>query len=598
MRKNFEKNIFGVTAATLLAAVCGTGTAQSQEAITGAPLDVSSVRGGPASAGAARQVILRDLPTITAANPGPVKKAWRPKTVFSASQLAAIKAQAALPGANPAATTLSGEPTPPSDGITPNTPGASISFEGDAEFELCSGWTPADQALAVGDGPSPVLQGVNQCLSVWSISGSRLLGPKNLYDFFNLPSGTFMSDPRALYDFYNHRFIVTALDSDSGNSNNYDIAVSASDDPTGGWYTWRLSVPSASRALPDYPRVGQDRAATYPIGSGTAYPGAIYLASNLFSNDTGHFLNEEWLILPKAAMYNGQGFSFWYIFNTQWDGHPTDTTQPVNVWSPYDNPRAEYLIGSRNFFCSSGCNGLAVWAISNPFGFVSGGPSPELSAYVLGTGNNYSQPPNATQPGGANTIDSGDLRISGEATYLSGSIYAAIAPSNGAGGVQSILYRVQPSLNANDSRCTGSYTNLCPQVTGARMLNETVLNYGGTKSAFYPVQQPDLEGNVTTVFSYSTTAYYPSLAYISQRASQTPATFADNGIFLATGQAYYSQGRWGDYNAVAPAGVAYLPGDGHVPVTPGMAFSGMYAGGSNNWRTRIGYSKFTSAAQP
>jgi hypothetical protein len=595
MRKYFEKNIFGATAATILAAVCGASTAQAGDATTAAPLDTSSVRGGPASAGAARQVILRDLPTITSAIPGPVKKAWRPKTVFSDSELAAIKAQAARPGANPAETTLSGEPA---DGaVRPDTPGASVSFEGDWEHEFCSNWTPADQALAVGDGPSPVLQSVNQCLSVWSLNGTRLLGPKNLYDFFNLPTGTYMSDPRALYDFYNHRFIVTALDTDGGNSNNYDIAVSMSDDPTAGWWTYRLSVPSASRALPDYPRVGQDRAATYP-SSGTAYPGAIYVASNLFSNDTNGYLNEEWLILPKAAMYNGQGFSYWYIANTQWDGHPTDTTQPVNVWSPYDNPRAEYLIGSRNFFCSSGCNGLAVWAISNPFSWVSGGPSPELSAYVLGTGYNYSQPPNATQPGGANTIDSGDLRISGEATYLSGSIYAAHSGANGAGGVLSILYRVQPALNANDSRCAAPYTNLCPQVIGARMLNETVLNYGGTSSAYYAVQQPDLEGDVTTVFTYSGSGNYPGLAYISQRASQTVGTFPDNGIFLATGQAYYSQGRWGDYNAVAPAGVAYLPGDGHVPVTPGMAFSGMYAGTGNTWRTRIGYSKFTSAAQP
>lgn len=37
----------------------------------------------------------------------------------------------------------------------------------------------------------------------------------------------------------------------------------------------------------------------------------FYGLKNLFSNTASNFLYEEWLALPKAAMYNGQGFSFW-----------------------------------------------------------------------------------------------------------------------------------------------------------------------------------------------------------------------------------------------------------------------------------------------
>ena len=539
-------------------------------------------------------MILQNLPNVTAAD-APAFHSTRPRTALL--NLSAVKTQAARPSDGPAPVTLHGEPQSPA-AINPLTPGASLNFDGDTEYEACSNDTPADQALAVGDGSNPILQAVNSCISVWNTSGARLLGPKSLVTFFNLPAGTFISDPRALYDFYNHRFIVTLLDTDFANSNHYNIAVSAGDDPTGGWYTYRISVQSVSNALPDFPRLGQDKSSTYPISSGTAFPGAIYVAANLFTNPNGGFIDEEWLILPKAAMYNGQGFSFWHLNGMTSGGVPTDSTQPVNVWSPYDNPRAEFLITSKDFYCSTGCNGLTLWAISNPFGFVSGGPSPEIEGIVIGTNNNYSQPPSASQPGSANSIDTGDLRISGEATYQSGSIYAAHSAANGAGGVMSILYRVQPTLNGNDSRCTGNYANLCPQITGASILDETILNYGGTTGAYYAVPQPDLEGNVTTVFTYSGGGTYPGLAYISQRATQAFDSFPDNGYFLIVGQALYTQGRWGDYNAVAPAGVAYAAGNGQKPATPGVAFSGMYAGPSNNWKTRIGFTKFTSPAQP
>ena len=119
---------------------------------------------------------------------------------------------------------------------------------------------------------------VNACLSVWNSAGAPLLGPKDLVSFFGLPAGTFVFGPRALYDWYNHRFIVTSVDTDcplggcTTSTNNYDIAVSQSDDPTAGWWISRIPVQSSSNTLPDFPRVGQDRAATYPIVTGTKFP--------------------------------------------------------------------------------------------------------------------------------------------------------------------------------------------------------------------------------------------------------------------------------------------------------------------------------------
>ena len=66
------------------------------------------------------------------------------------------------------------------------TPGAVVNFDGIVfnDSGVCGGWIPADQALAVGDGSNPIVQVVNECLSVYNLSGTRLLGPVALGAFF------------------------------------------------------------------------------------------------------------------------------------------------------------------------------------------------------------------------------------------------------------------------------------------------------------------------------------------------------------------------------------------------------------------------------
>ena len=78
-----------------------------------------------------------------------------------------------------------------------------ITFAGNAESD-CVGITPtktpSDQALAIGDGASPILQVNNDCVSVWSPGGTRLLGPKTLQAFAGLAASEAVYDPRAIYD--------------------------------------------------------------------------------------------------------------------------------------------------------------------------------------------------------------------------------------------------------------------------------------------------------------------------------------------------------------------------------------------------------------
>jgi hypothetical protein len=256
------------------------------------------------------------------------------------------------------------------------------------------------------------------------------------------------------------------------------------------------------------------------------------------------------------------------------------------------------MVSSRNInfgggqCSSSACNGLVVWALSNQLDTTTF--FPELSGVNLATAHNYMLPPEAHQKGGPNTIDTGDTRIDGEATYSHGTIYAAFNTKNNAGTGSVLWVQIQPFLNDNDPRCTGTSLNACPQITGATILNEDCFFCGGqgtNGSSYYGVIQPDREGNATMVYSFSDDNNFPGVVYTSRRTTQPVNTFHDAGIFLAAGAHSYSQGRWGDYD-----GVSLLQGSG---ISPGqMFFSAMYVASTGNWATQIGANIFNSPTLP
>jgi hypothetical protein len=456
------------------------------------------------------------------------------------------------------------------------TPAASLTFISTGEV-ACGDVTPADQAIAVGDTTVGVLQAINVCVDVYDKSGNLQAGyPKSFTSFVGLPGGTPTTDPRAIYDWINHRYIVTFIqfDRSQATASSYWISVSTGDNPAGGYCVYNLPVQSVGVSggvfpLPDFPRLGQDRQ-------------AIYLASNIFNPD---FKWEEILVLPKTALYACAGFSFSYFSDLTVGGVVTDSTQPANVFFPGDDPRSEYLVTSKDIVFGGGCpsatpcNGLEVWAIHSPLS------SPTLTGTFVATTNNYSLPPNASQPGGTNDIDTNDTRISGMAMYNAGSIYASINAANGSHS-EAILYQIQPFVTAggaNDGK-----------IASAKILNE-IVHGNSTFDVYFATQQPDPEGNVTYTWNYSDSSTYPSLIYSSRRAAQSVGTEPDGGFFAVTGAGFYNQGRWGDYTAVAPAGLATSGGTG---ANPKMYFAGMYARSDGTWGTAIGVNAYTAITQP
>jgi hypothetical protein len=166
-------------------------------------------------------------------------------------------------------------------------------------------------------------------------------------------------------------------------------------------------------------------------------------------------------------------------------------------------------------------------------------------------------------------IDTGDVRISGEVTYASGSLYAALttngtASTAGSDSAHILWFQMKPFLNDSDPACTGSSAGKCPQIVNTQMSNEVCWDCDkaqggdGSGARFYPTLQPDPEGNVTLVYNYSDDTTYPSSGYASNRVTQVPNTLHDDGKILQPGRAFYNPPKfsgtltpWGHYTAAA-----------------------------------------------
>ncbi len=472
-----------------------------------------------------------------------------------------------------------------------------------AQSEVCC--DPPDMSLAVG--PTYILQMVNNYVAVYDKKGNLQSGfPKSADTFFGLPSGTFTSDPRAFYDWDNGRYFVLELtESNVGNPNGSPNvgavawAVSKTNNPTGGWYTYSNNLQQGSGVCPDFPTLGQD-STDWGVD---ATKGGIYIGLNLWSgaNDCGGdgFHNNIVYIIPKDALYKGAGYSYWYFSGMNVGGTLVDTLQPDNTTAKTSKPSSIFWTNSYNYDwgngdCSGGCNGLVVWSESgptggtkpqpnNPFAFLNGVSSgPIMVGKTIATTHNYSFPPNAGAPNckaGSGCVDTDYTFISGQVKYNAGDLFGsfntgvAVSPAV----VGPIWFDLHPVTDNNG------------QLTGVEERQEDCFLCGGwanNGSAYYATLQPDPENNVVMVFDFSTDTAYPGTVFTSRRVTYGDSLMDGGGTYLVGGGAAVS-GRWGDYSATSP--------DFSSSTVGLLWFSAQYALSSGGWGTAIGSAEYKLA---
>lgn len=521
----------------------------------------SAIRGETISASRARPVVLDELPQATPAELAAHPATVRPRDGLTDQQHRALKLEAERLGVRGG--------TAPGPTLRAPFPFATASFAGLNQEFACPGCAPSDMALAVSE--NFVVQVVNTAINIYDKRGNAQPGyPKSINTFFGLASTAFTTDPRAFYDWENHRFlIVMLLESNLGASTNVGsllIAASQTHDPRGGWWLYSPAFQIGNTGeCPDYPTLGHD---SNNWGTG-ATKGGFYVGINQFDTACANLIQNYMFLIQKDAVYSGGGFSA-PTWNNLTDGPLVDTVQAANITGRGDKPGAVLLVNSFNINfgggqCRNGCNGLILWTISNPFG---GGV---LTGKVIGTANNYSLPPLAHEPGCtiAGCIETIDTRITGQVKYNAGSLFGSFETS-AAGEAHPIWFEVRPAMDISWN------------LTGGTELQEDCFFCGGfvkNGSAYFGTLQPDPEGNVTMVYNYSEDDQFPGTAYTSRKVNYC-CLMNGAGFFIRGGDAFYRQGRWGDYTATAV--------DNTVSTSPSVWFSGMFAEASGNWGTWIG----------
>lgn len=330
-----------------------------------------------------------------------------------------------------------------------------------------------------------------------------------------------ISDPRIEYDAVEGHWIIAVLGIDFTNptvTGVYLVSASQTSDPTGNWFNYNLDgnlfidgVPT----WPDYPDLGID----YNSGGAS---GAIYLSSNQFDSSAYNFHTSRLNILPKSALYQGQGFGYWLFYGfTDITGERSFTLRPVKTLSAVQSASGpvEYVVNTRY----ANGNFISLWKITPAFPPTL----PGAVGFSIPIGS-YSMPPNAAQPGCSYTLDTIDNRLY-QAIFRNGHVYTGFndAFNFGSGTVSAVRYA---DIDTN-----------------ALVASQDV-RYGADGYYYwFPAITTDPSNNIVFVFARSSPSEFAGIRYTGKKTTD-PTT--EPSALLKAGEECITGGRWGDYFGV------------------------------------------------
>ncbi len=366
---------------------------------------------------------------------------------------------------------------------------------------------PPDVMMTAGG--NYIFEMVNTNGAIYNSSGALLKSEGSLQSFFGVPAGTFMSDPKVMFDNQSKRWFASIIANVKPPASNYSLylAVSETSDPRGSWYIYRIVrdnmsasataanvIPAGS--LPDQPILGVSN-------------DKVVLSVNEFAGGVS-FSGMQYIVMNKETLVSGGSLTGNYQSEEQTNVaslHPAELITPSN----------DIYMVSTNF---GGTSSILLATIS---GNVSNLSISEVNI----TANTISSPPTGVDPGGAD-IDTDDGRVL-DAFWKQGNLWLSLTDGctpSGSTTAQSCARVIELNTTANT------------------ILNDFNIGSNGY-SFYYPAIRPDRFGNVFTVFGYSSSTVYPSIAAAEIYADNTIGT----PFTLVTGSAdnYGADGRYGDY---------------------------------------------------
>jgi hypothetical protein len=418
-------------------------------------------------------------------------------------------------------------------------------------------YKPPDCNIAAG--PNHLVTAINSLISITSKSGGLISRTSSKDWFSSVCSGCTNYDPRVTYDPVAGRWLMLFVYKDDVSISKVLLAVSQTSDPTGSWFVWALDgslVFSGDNTWADYPDIGFD-------GIAAASGGAVYITTNQYTFSDRSFRTASLYILPKTSLYSGGSLNYWRASNhTNADATQAYSYHPART---YGNPGGEFMINNQN-------NGstVSIWRINPTY------PPTALDWTLQSTLSigSYSIPPDATQPGTTDLLDTLDNRLY-NAVWRNNRLYGAFTTGYnwGSGTVAAIR-----SLKINTSSFTAE-------------VNDT---YGGDGFHYFsPAIEADGSDNMILSFSRSSTSEYGSARYTGRLAADSstgPSAQLQGGTFTLIKPSGAFSNRWGDYE-----GAAIDPSDSSKVWIAGEWATNLSNPNDYNWSTWIGQVQFAAS---
>jgi hypothetical protein len=419
-----------------------------------------------------------------------------------------------------------------------------------------SGFIPPDVQIAAG--PFHIVEAVNGRITIFNKNGTTASTSSPTAFFAGL--GTVATDgpfdPQVVFDEYLQRFIVLySTRNDPAGRSTMLIAVSNSKDATGSWslfgFDARVDGSTPTTNWCDYPHLGYSR-------------DTIEVTCNMFVASTPtNFSYVKVRTFSASQLSGGPGCCFFWDFVDLRDGpfglNHVFTVQPAVMHNAVSSDGA-FLAASQG----SGGNGnnIHVYRITNQLECCNGdavGPTLNVAERQV---NNYSPPPQATQPGGVQAIDTGDSRL----LYAVFDFPTMFVGHNTAIGANSAVAFTEWDISG--------YPN-------TPLLNDWVIGSAGT-DRYYPAADSRIDHEKSMVFSASSAATNAESRFVDIPKSSR-CTSCHNGEFVQRGgAATYLQldgrgrNRWGDYLDAS-----------RDPDAVGIWIGGEFVASMNSWGTEI-----------
>ncbi len=400
---------------------------------------------------------------------------------------------------------------------------------------------------------SHYMQVVNTRFAVYNKNGVKLMGPTNNSVIFNgLPNNTNDGDAILLYDENADRWLFSqfALPNYPNGPFYENVAISQTNDPTGTWYRYQFQFAD----MPDYPKLA-------------VWVDGYYMTTRRFASGSGSWLGPAAVAMDRSKMLTGDPTAAMVMFTMPSSGEGTQAADCDSDFPPLGTPCPVCYLTSTATGAIRLYDFHVDWTTPSSSTFTLT-PTIPISTISILNGNII------PQKGTSQKLDAmSGKRIMFRMPFRKFSTHWSmlINTTVNVGGKAGIRWMELRNVSGTWSLYQeGTYA---PSDGNYRWMGSIAM---------------DSVGNIALGYSISSSTMFPGIRYTG-RLNGDPLgimTIAERGITNGGGSQTNTDGRWGDYSAMAadPADIGKFWYTQEYFATTSSA----------NWKTRIGSFSFSN----